>query len=189
MVCPIKTQGNLVSTIKFAQTAGEGNLQGRRIINTTEKINAIKEQYGVLSDDSKEGIKIILVSGITLALGGLLTFYYSFPGPHVFPVNNTLDTLNTYSHGNLIPIGISVIGLSFGLGILLSLPMEEMSRHQRLKDIPQNLNDEQFLNWAEYKKVELDIHNVEKYHSNYKEIIECLKDIDRLQSAVINTIN
>ncbi|HEV8050967.1 MAG TPA: hypothetical protein VGP47_00615 [Parachlamydiaceae bacterium] len=178
MVCPTNTQGNLVTTRKFTQTAGEGSLQGRRIINTAEKINAIKEQSTNMSADSKIDVNILSVLCTTTLIVGIVASYFVFsqvPTSHKDPLIE-LTTACILSAGSI----------NVGLGILYHIP-SELSKYQKLKAIPENLNDEQFLNWAEYKNVELNIHNVEKYLSKYKKNIECSNNIDRLQSAVINT--
>ncbi|HEV8050965.1 MAG TPA: hypothetical protein VGP47_00605 [Parachlamydiaceae bacterium] len=182
MVSPTNSHVQVDTTMKFPH-AGEVSLPGKQVINTPEKINAIKEQCIVMSEKSKTTASIIARLGPTLILGGLLTsFYIATQGPRGFYNGTSIGGRNVQFDESISLWGISIsLG---GFGSLMLLPLEK-SKHQKLKSMPENLNDEQFINWAEAKEVQLNISNVVEYHSNYRAIIACAEKINRLHDEVI----
>lgn len=137
----------------------EGSLKGRRVINTSEKINTIKAEC-----EWKAAIIGSLpyrtVIAATYAAGVLSSFAFA----------GRLDLV--------LCLGFPTLATASNLYDLYTKYTNEISMRE-------NLSNEEFINWAESKEVELTHSNTNEHFNKFNEIVESAKKIERLQIGVL----
>lgn len=161
---PIKVTGTShvitpASVETFVQ--GAGNLQGRRVINTTEKIEALKQQFAKDAISSRfnyyEGTGALMGVGALLFLEGLFL---------------VLDANTSYkfNQGQVVTIAG---GLAMFIGNGLSRQLNQKFN---------GLNDEDFIGWAEGNNIELTSKNIAANYQTYNTVKQSVQNITNLIS-------
>lgn len=126
-----------------------GSLQGKRIINATEKVNALREELERTNSSltSRIGYALLgVAAAVASATIGIVNFIL------IFPISIPVAA---------VAIAPSFIGVALGMKLAIDVRINNDGKIAATKD-------EAFLNWAEQKQYELDAYNISSHYAKYK---------------------